>query len=109
MKLRWVYLALFVAGAVIPMTVFAPWVVQHGCDATLFVHQLFANRVSTFFALDLLLTAVAVLSLAIRDRGRIRFWWLPLVATVCIGVSAGLPLLLYLRAADGATRGEAQD
>ena len=101
MRRKPLYLALFVAGAVAPMWAFLPWVATHGLDGRLFVRELFANRVSTFFALDLLLTAVCVIYLALLRRGRGRLWWLPIAATCLVGVSAGLPLLLYLR--DGAT------
>jgi hypothetical protein len=97
MTTRRLYFALFVAGAVIPMAAFVPWFAVHGLDTRLFVRQLFANRISTFFALDLLLTAVVVLQMARRERGKLRLWWLPILATLFIGVSAGLPLLLYLR------------
>ncbi len=91
------YLVLFALGIVIPMSAFLPWLVAHGLDGRLFVRELFANRISTFFALDLLLTAVCVVSLARRDLRRHRFWWAPIAVTCLIGVSAGLPLLLYLR------------
>ncbi len=95
--MRLFYLLMTIVGAVVPITVFAPWVAVHGLDTQLFVRELFSNRVSAFFALDLLLSAVLVIGMARRDRGVIRLWWLPIAVTTAVGVSAGLPLLLYLR------------
>ncbi len=98
MSRKTLYLILFIAGVAIPISVFLPWLAAHGMNVRLFAQELFANRISTFFALDLLLTAVCVLHLARLERERLRLWWVPALVTVLIGVSAGLPLLLYLRA-----------
>ncbi len=97
MQRKAVYLAFLVAGIIIPMSAFVPWLIAHGIDGRLFVQELFATRISTFFALDLLLTAVCVLYFARRELRGHRFWWAPLAVTCLVGVSAGLPLLLYLR------------
>lgn len=92
------YLLLVCLGVIVPMGVFAPWLLAHGLDLPLFMHQLFTSRVSTFFALDLLLTAVCILYLSWLERGNLKQWWLPIAVTCLVGASAGLPLLLYLRA-----------
>ncbi len=104
MPRKTLYLVLFIAGVAVPMSAFLPWLAAHGMDIRLFAQELFANRISTFFALDLLLTAICVLHLALQERRRLRFWWVPAVVTVLIGVSAGLPLLLYLRASSSGNR-----
>ncbi len=96
MQRRSLYLALTIVGIVIPMIPFVSWLAQHGLDAPFFVAELFANPVSTFFALDLLLTALVVIYLAWRARRGVALWWLAVAATLLLGVSAGLPLLLYL-------------
>lgn len=64
----------------------------------LLVADLFANKFSSFFALDLLIAAACVLLFAVQERERVRFWWIPILLTLLVGVSAGLPALLYLRA-----------
>jgi len=99
MKPKHIYLALCVAGTVIPYYEFWPWLMAHGLDLRLMQQELFANRVSSFFALDLLLSAAVLIRFALieRRRGSVRLWWLPIVATLAVGVSLGLPLLLYLR------------
>jgi uncharacterized protein DUF2834 len=65
----------------------------------MFIHDLFSNRVSSFFALDVIVSAIVLLSF-IQSEGRrlrMRLLWLPMLGTVLVGVSLGLPLFLYLR------------
>ena len=65
----------------------------------LFVQQLFATRISTFFALDVIVSAVVVLRFIRAESRRLRInnAWLAIPATLLVGVSLGLPLFLYLR------------
>src|SRR5687767_449963 len=93
------YLALFVLGCLLPLSQLVPWVAAHGADPRLFVSELFANRISGFFGLDVIVSAVVLLVWLWDEqrRRRVAHPWLPALATVLVGVSAGLPLLLYLR------------
>jgi Terpene cyclase DEP1 len=97
MTMRRIYVLLCAAGIVLPYWQFAPWLVQHGPDLRLLIQQLFANRVSGFFALDVLVSALVVFVFALSERRRLRLWWAPIVAVLTVGVSLALPLLLYLR------------
>jgi len=99
MKPKTVYLILCAAGFVFPYSQFLPWVVEHGLNMRLFVEQLFANRISAFFGMDVLVSAIVVVAFARVEarRVRIRPRWLPVAALLCVGVSLALPLLLYLR------------
>jgi len=100
MKPKTIYLALCFAGALLPYWQFVPWVVQHhGINLSLFVRELFANRISAFFGMDVLVSAV-VLIVFVRVEGarlKIRRRWLPVLALVSVGVSLGLPVFLYMR------------
>ena len=97
MRVKIAYLVLAIAGAVIPYSQFLPWVAQHGLNLRLLVEELFINRISAFFGLDVLISAAVVLVFTFAERRRVRLWWLPVVAVFGVGVSLGLPLLLYLR------------
>jgi hypothetical protein len=93
------YLFLCVLGFALPYWQFAPWVVEHGLDMTLFVRQLFANRIGGFFGMDVLVSAVTLIGF-VRGEGsrlKMRRLWLPIVSVLLVGVSLGLPLFLYLR------------
>ncbi len=99
MKPRTIYLALCVFGAVLPYSQFLLWLSEHGFDAGLFVRQLFVNRISSFFAIDLIISAIALLVFVRVESARLAIprRWLPAMATVAVGVSLGLPLFLYMR------------
>ncbi len=94
-----VYLLLCIVGVVFPYVFFVPWVLEHGLDIQLLVTELFSTRIGAFFGADVIVSAI-VLIILILTNGRqvsIRHLWLPIVGTLCIGVSLGLPLYLYLR------------
>ncbi len=105
MQAKTAYLLLCIAGAMIPLSAFAPWVQTHGLDLRLLIADLFGNRVSAFFGLDVLVSALVVVLWAAIERTRHRapFWWAPILATIAVGVSCGLPLLLYLKERDRST------
>lgn len=93
------YLFLCIVGAAIPYSQFAPWIIENGLQLGLLVRQLFANRISAFFGLDVLVSSV-VLLMFMRIEGRklrVRFRWMPIVGLCAVGVSLALPLFLYLR------------
>jgi Terpene cyclase DEP1 len=99
MKAKTIYLVLCAIGAVLPYWQFVAWLLERGFNPTLFLREMFANRISAFFALDVLVSAI-VLIIFMRvesARSRIRRRWLPVLATLLVGVSLGLPLFLYMR------------
>jgi Terpene cyclase DEP1 len=100
MKPKAVYLALCFAGILLPYWQFLPWTVQHGgLPVGLFVRELFANRVSGFFGMDVVVSAVVLLAFTRIEGTRLRIprRWAVLLAVLTVGVSLGLPLFLYLR------------
>lgn len=99
MDRKTVYLLLCVLGIALPYSQFIPWVLQNGLDLKLFVQQLFANRIGAFFGMDVLVSAIVLFGF-IRTEGKrlsTRHLWAPVLATLAVGVSLGLPLFLYLR------------
>ena len=100
MKLRYLYLVLALIGLILPYSQFLPWIMEHhAMNIPLFIHDLFANQISAFFAMDVIVSAI-VLIVFILDESRclgMRTLWLPVIATLLVGVSLGLPLFLYLR------------
>jgi len=100
MKLRYLYFGFCLLGLLLPYSQFIPWLWEHhALNMSLFVRDLFANRISGFFALDVIVSAI-VLIFFIQTEGRrlgVRLLWLPTFAVLLVGVSLGLPLFLYLR------------
>ncbi len=101
MKPKTLYLWLCVAGTALPYWQFIPFLREHGLDLRLFVEQLFANPISGFFGLDVLVSSVVLWVLVAVEgkRAGVRHLWAPVVANLAVGVSLGLPLFLYLREA----------
>ena len=93
------YLLLAVLGAVVPYWQFIPFLTTHGLDVALAGQQLFANRISAFFGLDVLVSAVVLLVFIGHETRRhpVRHAWASILGTLLIGVSFGLPLFLFLR------------
>jgi hypothetical protein len=99
MKPKTFYLALCLLGAVLPYWQFVPWVAQNGLNMPLFFHQLFANRISAFFGMDVFVSAATLLVFMRTESSRLHIAgrWQPVVALVFVGVSLALPLFLYMR------------
>ena len=99
MKMRHFYLGLSVVGVLLPNAPFYHWLAEHGLDGRRFVSDLFANGVSSFFGLDVVLTALVVCGFVIVEGRRLglRRLWMPIAAVCVVGVSLGLPLFLYQR------------
>lgn len=99
MRMRHVYAALCLPGAVLPWWQLFPWTLEHGLNLPLLLRALFANAVSSAFAIDLIITAGVICVFIILEGARagVRHVWAPILATFLIGVSFGLPLFLYMR------------
>jgi hypothetical protein len=99
MRLRYIYIALCVFGLVLPYAEFVLWISQHGFQLGALARELFSTRIGAFFGLDVVLSAIALLVFMFAERRviAIRPVWLPIVATLLVGVSFGLPLFLYMR------------
>lgn len=100
MKLRHLYLAFALLGLFLPYSQFLLWIMEHhAMNIPLLIHDMFANQISAFFAMDVIVSAI-VLIIFILNEGRrlgMRTLWLPVTATLLVGVSLGLPLFLCLR------------
>lgn len=99
MKLRPLYLAAAVLGTALPYYHLVPFLLDEGLDLSLFVEQLFANAVSSTFAVDLLISSF-VFWIFMEYEGRrlaISHRWLYVVCSLTVGLSLALPLFLYVR------------
>ena len=99
MKPRLLYAVLAIAGAVLPLWQFFPFVREHGLNIPLMFQQLFSTPVSAFFGVDVIVASV-VLWVFFWFEGRrasVAHVWLPVLASLAVGVSLALPLFLYMR------------
>jgi hypothetical protein len=96
---RHLYLVLAAVGALLPYSQLARFVAENGLDLPRAMDQLFATPISSFFGVDVIVTGVTVLVLAVHQRRSLGAGAVALcvAATLGIGPSCGLPLLLYFR------------
>ncbi len=94
-----IYFWLCVIGTVLPLSSFLPWFGEHGLNLPLFGAELFANPISSFAGWDLIVSAFVLFVFVAIEGGRLKVkpLWAPVVATLAVGVSLGLPLFLLLR------------
>ena len=91
-KLRMLYLALALWGAVHPMFWFITWFNENGWSLSGMARAWDVNAATTGLTWDLTIWAMAE---TYTRKNWSALWCIP--ATFCIGVSCGLPLYLFLR------------
>lgn len=103
MKPKILYLLLCVAGAILPYWFFIQFLREHGLNLRLLVEQLFANAISSFFGIDVIVSTLCLWLFVFFEgrRAHVKNLWAPIVASLLVGVSLGLPLFLYLRESAG--------
>lgn len=81
------------------MVPFISWVGENGLDLNLFLSELVRSKISLFAWLDVMVSALAVFVFSVQEKKKrsLKHIWIPVVATCCIGVSLGLPLLLLMK------------
>ncbi len=81
-NLKGIYL-LCIIGPILPYSQFVPWLLSNGIDLPLFFEELLVNRISTFFGMDVMVSAVVLLVFIFSEGARIRLrqWWLPVAST----------------------------
>jgi len=97
--IRYLYLLLSVLGLALPGWQLLPFLREHGMNLSLLVEQLFANHVSGFFGLDVIVSSL-VLWVFVFSEGRrrqMKHLWAYVVCNLLVGMSFALPLFLYMR------------
>ena len=99
MKIKNIYIILTIAGTLLPLSQFYQFLTENGLNFKLFFEELFVNNISSFFGLDVIISAiVTALFIAYESkRLHIKNSWICYIALFGVGVSCGLPLFLYLR------------
>ena len=97
--IQYLYLILCVLGTVLPCSQLFPFLAQHGFNVPLLIEQLFANRISGFFGLDVMVSSVVLWAFVLIEgrRQQMKHLWIYIVCNLAVGVSLGLPLFLYIR------------
>lgn len=97
--MKYLYLIFAILGLVLPYSQLIPFLMENGLNISLFISQLFANRISGFFGWDVIISAVVLIPFIIVESKKLKItnYWIAIVGTCLVGVSFGLPLFLFLR------------
>lgn len=93
-----IYLLLCIAGTVLPLSRFVPWLSTHGLDMPLLWQQATSTPIAAFAWSDVLVSGIAVALFVVAEGRRLamRRVWLPL-SCLLVGPSLALPLFLFQR------------
>lgn len=93
------YLLLSLVGTVFPYYFFIQFLSENGLNFKLLADLLFANSISTFFAVDFLISCVVFVVFMSNESRKynIKEKWICLVALLTVGLSLALPLFLFFR------------
>ena len=93
------YLILCVLGTALPFSQFVPFLIEHGLDLKLLFEQLFANRISAFFGMDVIVSSLVLWIFVFWEGSRLKMnhLWVYIASNLLVGVSLGLPLFLLMR------------
>ncbi|MFN6515018.1 MAG: DUF2834 domain-containing protein [Nostoc sp. CreGUA01] len=97
--LKLIYLLLCIVGFVLPYSQFVPFLFEHNLDIQLFFQQLFANKISGFFGMDLIVSSLVFWTFVFAEGTRLKMQnlWIYVACNLLVGVSLGLPLFLLMR------------
>ena len=97
--LKKIYIVCCVLGLLLPYSQFIPWVADNGLSPLLLIGEIAESRISAFAWLDVIVSAVVLLTFASVESKRLgmKHLWATWLATLTVGVSLGLPLFLVLR------------
>ena len=93
------YLILCIVGTILPYSQFVPFLAEHGLNLQLFFEQVFVNRISGFFGIDLIISSLILWIFVFWEGSRLgmKNLWVYIASNLLVGVSLGLPLFLLMR------------
>ncbi|MBE9006737.1 DUF2834 domain-containing protein [Fortiea sp. LEGE XX443] len=93
------YIALCVMGTILPYSQFISFLWEHGVDIKLFFEQLFVNKISGFFGMDVLVSSFVLWLFVYAEGTKLKMsnLWIYVACNLLVGVSLGLPLFLLMR------------
>ncbi|MBK9927685.1 MAG: DUF2834 domain-containing protein [Anaerolineales bacterium] len=94
-----IYLAISLIGLFAPYCFLLKFLRAYGLDVSLLFQQLFANNISTFFVVDLIISIIVFWIYMVSEATKLQMknWWLYILASLTVGLSFALPLFLYFR------------
>jgi Terpene cyclase DEP1 len=93
------YLILCILGTALSYSQFIPFLLEKGLNINAFFEQLFANQISGFFVMDVIVSSVFFRFFVFSECSRLNMknLWIYIATNLLVGVSLGLPLFLLMR------------
>ncbi len=97
--LQGTYLILCLLGIALPYSQFIPFLFENGLNFERFFEQLFVNRISAFFGMDVVVSSLVLWTFVWVEGSRLKMknLWIYIAINLLVGVSLALPLFLLLR------------
>ena len=97
--LQGTYLILCILGIALPYSQFIPFLFENGLNLKLFFGQLFINRISAFFGMDVVVSSLVLWTFVGFEGSRLKMknLWIYIASNLLVGVSLALPLFLLMR------------
>ncbi|QGG52380.1 DUF2834 domain-containing protein [Lysinibacillus pakistanensis] len=97
--MRKAYLLFAIIGTVFPYYFLVQFLNKNGFDLGLLVDLLFANSISTFFAVDFFISCFVFIIFMFNESRKynIKEKWICLLTLFTVGLSLALPLFLFFR------------
>jgi hypothetical protein len=94
-----ILLALTVVGFLVPNTMVAVFMIDHGLELGGYFEHWFESLPAAQLVADLVIAAVAFAFWSVWEGRRLgmRAWWVAIPASLLVGLCFGLPLFLFLR------------
>jgi phosphoglycerol transferase MdoB-like AlkP superfamily enzyme len=94
-----IYFIFAVLGLVLPYYFLISFLSENGLNLALIIQELFANKISTFFAIDLIISIIVFWFYLYHEATtrKMKNWWVYILASLTVGLSFALPLFLYFR------------
>ncbi|MGO4791360.1 DUF2834 domain-containing protein [Paenibacillus sp. 2KB_20] len=97
--MKFFYGILSLLGMILPYSQFIPWIYENGFSITQLLHEASQSHIGTFAWLDVVVSAVVLIGFILYEgkKEEMKYLWFPVIGTLIVGVSLGLPLFLQLR------------
>lgn len=93
------YLVMSLVGLIIPYSFFSSYINLDGMNVIVAYEELVSSTLSLFAWSDIIISAIVLIVFIIVESKKIgmKKYFIPILGTLFVGVSFGLPLFLYLR------------
>jgi hypothetical protein len=97
--LKIAYLIFCILGTALPYSQLVPFLLEEGLNINAFFGELFANQISGFFGMDVIVSSLVFATFVFSEGSRLKMknLWIYIASNLLVGVSLGLPLFLLMR------------